>query len=356
MPRNPIPRLRLAAQHLLKPVHDDPTEVVRHLGAVQAQDFPMSLWAVGIRMKHGTVPTVTEALDAGRILRTHVLRPTWHLVAAEDIRWMLRLSAPQVRTAMGSFARQLGITDTHYRKARRLFEKHLHGGQQATRTELVDLLKQARICTGDGSSLFLMDAELEGLICSGTGAGRQSSYALLDERVPPTSDLPGREEAAARLAQRYFTSHGPATLDDFAWWSGLPRGLARDGMEAVRAQFAGLTWEGYSYLLPAGLPDAAALPSFLLAAFDEYFISYKDRSAVIRPEHQAKAFTANGIFRPIVLEGGVAAATWKQMPAKGATAHLRLTSFDPATALSPRKLATAITRLSAFLGVPLQTT
>ncbi|RYY96647.1 MAG: winged helix DNA-binding domain-containing protein, partial [Chitinophagaceae bacterium] len=212
MPRNPIPRLRLAAQHLLSPVHDDPAGVVRHLGAVQAQDFPMALWALGIRMKTGSLATVAGALDAGHILRTHLLRPTWHLVAAEDIRWMLRLSAPQVRSVIASSGRQLGLDAPLYAKTQRLFEKHLQGGRQASRADLAELLRQHRIPADPGAMVhILMDAELAGVLCSGTGAGRTGSYALLEERVAPAPDNPGREEAAARLALRYYGSHGPAT-------------------------------------------------------------------------------------------------------------------------------------------------
>lgn len=215
--------IRMRSQQLADPQFDDPKELVTWMGAMQAQDYRMAKWAVGVRLRSASLKTVNDALDRGRILRTHVMRPTWHFVAAEDIRWMVRLSARRIRSANESLGRthRLGFTEETYRRGSRQLEKMLCGGRNLTKAEVKVGLDRAGLPSEPAAvTRFLMRAETDGLVCSGPDRGGKPTYALLEERVPPMPELT-KEESLARLADRYFRSHSPATAEDFAWWSGL---------------------------------------------------------------------------------------------------------------------------------------
>jgi hypothetical protein len=309
-----IARLRLAAQQIAGTGLRTAEGVVAHLGAMQAQDLPMAFWAVGVRLPRSTVETVTAAIDGGAIIRMHLLRPTWHFAAAPDVRWMLALSSPQIRTAVKTRHRQLGLTPSILRAGFAAMERALRGGIHLTREEMIAALGRAKIATAGGraSHLFLC-AEAEGLLCSGSMKGGQPTFALLEERVPPAPALP-REEALAKLATRYFTGHGPATLEDFIWWSRLPVGQARRALASVQRDLRPLNAASGSYWLSKDLsaPRAASGSAFLLPAFDELLIGYKDRRASLPPEGHRKAVSNNGVFRPIVVVNGRVIGTWKK--------------------------------------------
>jgi hypothetical protein len=320
MQPNHIAALRLANQHLAGTRLKTPKDLVHWMGAVQAQDYPMSQWALGVRLPGVTAEVVQAAFHRGEILRTHVLRPTWHLVAAEDIRWMLSLTAPHIRSLLAAGLREGGLTEAVVAQSQRVMENALAGGRHLTRPELVAELGKAGLATDEGRATFLvMRAELDGVVCSGLPKGNKQSYALLDERVAPTEAL-SREEALARLARRYFTSHGPATVGDFAWWSGLPAADARKGVALLGPEFVSCPVDRQTYWLPASLPDSGegGETAFLLPAFDEFLISYKDRSPSLAAGSQAAVITVNGIFRPVVLVNGQVAGTWKRTVKRGA--------------------------------------
>src|SRR3984893_1871582 len=228
-----ILRLRLANQHLAQPRATDPRAMIAHLGAVQSQDYPAALWALGLRLANVTRAALECAFNSGAILRTHVLRPTWHFVTPEDIRWMLALTAPRIKRAMASRDRELGLNDELVAQTNTVIARALEGGNQLTRPEIGAELQAAGIATTDGSVLshLVSHAELDGVVCSGAVRGKQHTHALLEERVPRAPVLE-RAEAVAELACRYFASHGPATLTDFAWWSGLTVADGRRGLEA----------------------------------------------------------------------------------------------------------------------------
>ena len=211
-------------QYLSSSGFKEPADVVKWFGAVQAQDYSGAKWALGLRLQSATDDAVEKAFGDGNILRTHVMRPTWHFVAPADIRWLLKLTAPRVNAVNGYYYRKFELDDAVFKKSNKALTKALRGGKQLTRDTLRNAVQQAGVATDDlvRSAYILIRAELDGLICSGARKGKQFTYSLLDERQPNSATLE-RDEALAELTRRYFTSHGPATLQDFVWWSGLIR-------------------------------------------------------------------------------------------------------------------------------------
>ena len=225
---------RLFNQQLVDTRFQQAEEIVAWMGAMQAQEYAMAKWAIGLRLGTTNDGAIEAAFNAGRILRTHVLRPTWHFVAPKDIRWMLRLTAPRVRQAMAYMDRQLEVERRLIARSQRAFTKALQGGQPRSRTDLQLALTRAKVAaSGPRLAHLLMHAELDGLICSGPRRERQFTYMLLDERVPSTKPLQ-RDVALAELTRRYFESHGPATVQDFSWWSGLSMRDATRGHRDAR--------------------------------------------------------------------------------------------------------------------------
>jgi hypothetical protein len=315
--KNEITAIRLVSQQLSCTRLQTPKEIVSWMGAMQAQDFSMAKWALGIRLAGCTEAIVEAAFNRGDILRTHVMRPTWHFVAPENIRWMLSLSADKIKSSSKSRDRDLDISEELYRKTNRVIEKSLEG-KHLTRATLGDELEKAKITVNPARlTHFIMRAELDGIVCSGALQGKTQTYALLDERVPRTKPL-NREEALATLAQRYFTSHCPATLQDFVWWSGLSQTEARRGLETVKSAFISETINGQVYWMADTFGNIVRADEsvYLLPAFDEYIISYKDRQAAISSEHQSKAISSNGIFKPTIVSNGQVVGLWKKSNTK----------------------------------------
>jgi len=281
------------------------------MGATQAQDYAMVKWAVGVRLPNSTEKVIEAVMDKGEIIRTHVMRPTWHILSADDLRWLLSLTAPQLKAGMKSRHKELGLTDAILSKSRKVLEKVLRDGNHAAREELISALNRADIDTNQNrASHIFVAAELEGLICSGAEKDGKTTFSLLDERVPAIQPL-GRDEALATLAKRYFTSHGPATLEDFTWWSGLSVGDSKRALEMARSNFVSATVEGKTYWFVE--PDVISKGSaYLLPAFDEFIISYKDRSATITSENHKRAVSSNGMFHPTIIFNGETIGVWKR--------------------------------------------
>jgi hypothetical protein len=253
------------------------------LGAVQSQDYPGAKWALGQRTRGATDASIDEAFARGSILRTHVLRPTWHFVIPEDIRWMLKLTAPRINARMALYYRQVEIDDALIARSRAIFRKVLRGGKQLTRLELGKALATGGIDASGLRLMFLVGiAELDAIVCSGALKGKQQTYALLDERAPE-SKLLTRDEALVELTSRYFRSHGPAQLSDFVWWSGLTMTDAKRGVQLGQSDLAQEVIDGKSYWFDPSMkiaPPASEMKIHLLPNYDEYFIAYKDRTAV----------------------------------------------------------------------------
>jgi hypothetical protein len=309
-----ITDIRIISQRLSGKKLQTPKDIVSWMGAMQAQDFDMVKWAVGMRLTGYTEKMVEEAFNRGDILRTHVMRPTWHLVAPENIRWMLSLSAEKIKSSGKSRDRELEITEELYSKSNRVITKSLEGKRHLTREALGEELQKANISINTSRLYhFLMRAEFDGVICSGALQGKKQTYALLDEMVPASKTL-YRDEALAKLATTYFTSHCPATLQDFAWWSGLSKTEAKKGLDAVKSDFVTEKIDSQEYFIAN---EFAAITNseesvFLLPAFDEYIISYRDRTAALSSEHNHRAISSQGVFYPTIIVNGQVTGLWKK--------------------------------------------
>jgi hypothetical protein len=339
--------LRLRNQQITRPGSRSVANVVAWFGAVQAQEYGPAKWGLALRSVPGTTDTAIErAIDRGRILRTHVLRPTWHFVTPADIGWMLELTAPRIQQRMSIYDRQMGLDADIMTRAAGILERALGDHGCLTRRELGAHLQRAGLPGGSMELAHIaMYAELEGLICSGPRRGKQSTYGLLADRAPAASRLQ-RDEALAELTRRYFRSHGPATIRDFVWWSGLKTADATRGLGMNRARSRDL--DGLTYWTvgrEAGDPPRPRATVHLLPIYDEYLVAYRDHRAVPRPAY------ALGSSQHALVVGGQVAGTWRTVPrAKGLGVEVR--RLSRLTAAGRRGLAQAVARYSHFLGVP----
>jgi hypothetical protein len=351
-----IAHRRLHNQHIASALFEEPTDVVEWLGAVQAQDYAGARWAVGQRLRgpKSTDAAIERAFDEGDILRTHLMRPTWHFVTRADIRWMLALTAPRVNAGNAYYYRQLELDDATLARTNDLLAKALQGGKHLTRTELASALEQGGIASKDPLRLgyIMMRAELDGIVCSGPRRGKQFTYALLDERAPQARNLE-RDEALATLVGRYFTSHGPATVQDFVWWSGLTAADAKAGLSMLAPQITHEVVNGQTYWFAPSTPRAKDISPtvYLLPNFDEYHIGYKDHSPVLDAANEAKLNARNNVFSHMIAIDGLIIGTWKRTLKKDAVIIERST-FAPLTEDAARALAVAAERYGRFVGLP----
>ncbi len=332
-------------------------EAVAYFGAVQAQDYPAAKWGLGQRIRQATDARLDQAFAEGQILRTHVMRPTWHFVAPADIRWLQALTAGRVEAQMAYYSRQAGLDREDFARSHKVIGELLRGGRQLTRREIGTALQQSEIDVTNPLRLahILSHAELQGLVCSGALRGKQHTYALLDERVPPTPALP-REEALAKLARRYFISHGPAMLKDFTWWSGLTGTEANQGLQAVRSQLTCEAVDGMDYWCgPSGPATEMKNPAVrLLPNYDEYIVAYTDRSAIFDLHNTEKLDARqNPLFQNTILINGRLAGTWKRtVNKKEVVVQLNpFVSFDPD---EQRAMAEELRRYGAFMELPIR--
>ncbi len=343
---------RLVSQRLVGPPVSDPGEVVRRSGAVQAQDYPAAKWAVALRTEAAKDGDLDRAFNAGEILRTHMLRPTWHFVAPDDIRWIQELTAPRVHAANAFIYRQQELDDDLLKQTDRLIAGWLAGGVFMTRPEVAARLEEAGIAAeGIRLAYILMHAELEAVICNGPLRGRQHTYALLDERVPKARRL-NREEALAELSRRYFTSHGPAQLQDMAWWSGLTSRDVRAAVELAGSQLEREDLDGKTYWSGGGaVRSASSEPSaHLLPNYDEYFIALRDRSAFFNPSRIPVPTPGKGVFdRHIVVAGGDIVGGWRSL-SEGGRVTVRASLVAELGEAERKALAASAERYGSFLG------
>ncbi|MEZ5104422.1 MAG: winged helix DNA-binding domain-containing protein [Draconibacterium sp.] len=312
-----ISNIRLASQHLTERKYTSLKEIADYMGAMQAQDYPMVKWAIGQRLSCISDKQVDSAINSAEIIRTHVLRPTWHIISPDDIYWMLDLTAPHIKSSTQSRHKELKLNEKNLSKIFKLIEKTLRDKNHLTREELYSIFHQAKIYTNDNRGAhILMSAELAGIICSGQIKNKKQTFALLNERVVRKKYLT-RDEAIEKLARKYFTSHAPATLNDFIWWSGLPVKDARKSFEMLENEFVQETINDTIYLIPNSLLSTPKMNSvLLLPAYDEFLISYTNRSASIVFEDQKKTISNNGIFRPTIAINGKISGIWKRTTKK----------------------------------------
>jgi hypothetical protein len=350
MTNSDIAHRRLHNQHLSQPDFETPADVVRWFGAVQAQDLMASLYAIGLRMPAATEQVVERAIADRTIVRTWPMRGTIHFVPPEDASWMLKLLARRQNVKFAGMYRKVGLTDDIFARAGETLAKALQGGKQWMRKQLYAALAEAGIATGgDQRGLHILGHwAQEGLICLGPRDGKQQTFTLLNEWVPNSRLLEG-EEALAALAMRYFTSHGPATVHDFAWWTGLTITEARLGMKLVEQDFIQETINGRTYwAAPTTPPTHNPGPNtYLLPAYDEFTVAYKDRSAFLDPAHTVEAL--HGIGPSIIIDGRLV-GTWKRTLKK----HEVVISISPLALLNAVQIASisgAAQRYGKFVGL-----
>ncbi len=347
-----IPYERLLRQRIAGAGLKSPADAVRWMGAVQAQDYGAAKWALGVRTEACAEAEVEAAFTAGEIVRTHVMRPTWHFIAPEDIHWMQALTSPRVHAASAYQYRQVELNVALVKRSNATFEKALGQGRQLTRAELGAALTKAGInAIGLRLTYLVMRAELDAVICSGGRRGKQFTYALVDERAPSPRKLQ-RDEALAVLTERYFTSHGPATLKDYAWWSGLASADVRQGLEMVKSRLVREEIEGQDYWMTGSAPGARfpRTAVYLLPNFDEYVVGYTERSAIFDDEHTRYLDVRQSpLAQHIVLLRGRIAGTWKRAVTKDSLL-LEAKLFSPPRKAEARSLSLAAKRLSTFLG------
>ena len=351
-----ICRWRLAGQFLTTVGPATGAEVVRALGAVQAQDYPGAKWAVAQRTTGCTDAEIEREMETGQILRTHVLRPTWHFVVPADIRWMLELTGPRVSAAMAPVNRRLELDRTVYRRAHRVLTKSLAGGNCLTRSELAARLERGGVAGATGQRLghLMMQAELDGVVCSGPRRGNQFTYALLDERAPAAPSRP-RDEALAELTRRYFTRRGPATPRDFAWWSGLTVTDARRGIALVGPALERLANGDTEHWIAADAPrPTRRSPSaHLLPNYDEYFIGFRDRSAIGQRVRDTSAVTGgNALIPHVIVVDGELVGIWRRALEKDRVV-VSLEAHTPLTRREQDRVAAEARRFGRFLGRPI---
>ena len=356
-----IARLRLRNQQIAQQDFRTPAEVVAHLGAVQAQDYAGAKWGIGLRLPNATEADIAQAIGDRTIVRTWLMRRTLHFVPAPDVRSMLALTASRADARFASRYRQLELDERTFHLAEDVLVKALSGGKQLTRQALYRLLEGAgirlegggRLDSGQTRGLHILAHHAQtGLICCGPHQGKQPAFVLLDEWVRKSRAL-HREEALAELAKRYFTSHGPATLQDFVWWSGLTVREAAAGIEMARRHLVSEMIDSATFWLPPRPPAAhdASAPVYLLPPFDEYTVAYRDRSAVVAPEH-AQLAASGGVFRPIVVVKGQVVGTWKAVVKKAALEVIPM-SFSPDGRFEDAAVRVPAKRYADFLGLPM---
>ena len=347
-----IARQRLYNQRLSFPGFKKPGDVVKWMGAVQAQDYYGAKWALGQRTRDATDEDIEKAFASGEILRTHVMRPTWHFVTPTDIRWLLKLTASGVNAANSYYYRKLELDDAVFRRCNKAITRALRGGKHLTREALRTVIKRAGIASDDllRFNYMLVRSELDGLICSGPRNGKQFTYALLDERAPQTKAL-SRDEALAELTRRYFTSHGPATSSDFMWWSGLSATDVKRGLEMARRHLVKEMIEGKTYWLPSSpRVTRASRVAYLLPSFDEYLIAYKDRSAALHPKYREQSLTDNVVFSSTIVWNGRIVGSWNRKIER-ASVNVTVSPFVSFSKTETRAIADVVRRYGEFLNM-----
>jgi hypothetical protein len=349
---NDLIRRRLANQQLSRSSCRTPEAVVSWLGAMQSQDYPGAKWAIGLRA-NVTDADVDRACDEGAIIRTHILRQTWHFVARDDLRWMLALSGPRVNAVNAHYYRKMQLDERTFSRSRTAIERALRDGAHLTRPELKAALARARIqAEGPRLAFLIMRAELDAVICSGRRRGNQLTYALIDGRVPRATPI-AREAALAELTRRYFASHGPATLRDYVWWSGLTVRDAKAGIALAASALIEEHVDGFTYWSVEGRA-AKAPPSptaYLLPNYDEYLIAHKDRGLVVSPGSGDGVTRIKDPFVHHVVVDGRLAGSWTRT-VDGRSVAVECACYTRPAGATRDAIDAAVARLGRFLKRP----
>ena len=351
-----IRQRRLHNQHLTSQTLKDPVDVLKSLVAIQGQDYAGAKWGLAQRAINCSDDQVEKALSEGRILRLHVMRQTWHFVHAEDVRWIVQLTAPRLNAVRNIYFRKVGLDDKIFRRTNRAITKALSGDRQLTRAELRDAVARVGIEPGDSTRFghILLRAELDGVICNGARRGKQFTYALLAERALRSRILE-RDEALGELTLRYFSTRGPATVQDFVWWSGLKVADARRGLEinGSRLQSRSIDDKLFWFSADKARPKQVANRVHLLPLYDEYFIAYRDRSAAVHPRAARLKGETSLVFDPPMVMDGQSVGVWERVLDK-TSVRIKLHPFVRLTSRDKADFRGAAAKYADFLGKDLE--
>lgn len=348
--------IRLQRQQISRQDFDNAGELLQYMGAMQGQDYLAALWAIGLRLPGFTDKKVEEAIADKQIVRSWAMRATLHFLPTADIRWILKLVGPRIANKYAAHYNALGLDKTILAKSYKLLEKTLAGEKQFTRKELMEVMAKKGIPTGDiRPGLILLDAALKGLICFGKRRGKEFTYTLLEEWLPEGNKLEG-DEALAELAFRYFNSHGPATLHDFSWWSGLTVAQAKTAVTILGEKLSRFTLQEQDYWM-TGNPSEHIIAdkhTFLLPDFDEYLVSYKDRSAAASgTDAELLIGRENSIFNPVIVCNGKVKGFWKRTLKKDLVT-ISTRTFDTSSVSRKKSIAAAAKNYAQFLEMSLK--
>jgi hypothetical protein len=342
---------RLHSQQLEHTRLEKPGEVVAWLGAVQAQDYAGAKWSLGLRLPDSTDAGIEQAIADNTFFRTWAMRGTLHFVSASDIRWLLALVAPRIIARNARRYSELGLDERTLARSNAVLADALQDGRQLNRSELLAVLERNGISTrGQRAAYMLQRASLDGLVCQGVMRRNDPTYMSLDGSLSETRTME-HDQAVAELARRYFTSRGPATLQDFVWWSGLSTADARAGLEEVKPQLVRETIEGRDYWLSHPVPEDGSSTVYLLPGFDEYLLSYRDRSASLDAMYAKTLNAGGGVLSPTIVVEGRVAGTWKRTFEKD-TVVITARLFASLSEAENRALSAAGERYGRFVGMP----
>lgn len=356
MTQHDIATSRLLSQQINEPHLTSAPEMVSYFGAIQGQEYAQTKWSLGLRMPHLKDSDIEKELDEGRILRTHLLRPTWHFVAPEDIRWMLRLTAPRVDAINRYMYRKMELDNATFNRCNDILIRALEGGKHLTREALSEeFLKNNIEAESVRLVCIMMNAELEGLICSGARQGNQFTYALLDERAAPAKEM-HRDEALAELTRRYFLSRGPATVKDFATWSGLTLTDCKKGIEMTRDDWQEEKIESEVYYFsPNAIPKKPQFDQMhLTPIYDEMIMGYKNREALQQLRNSVQPAKRLRFDNTILFDGQII-GSWRRK-IKSKHIELEYEFLQPLDQKQQGEFEQALHRFGAFYDLPTKTT
>jgi hypothetical protein len=353
MKKRDLANLRMQNQGLAHPRCATPEEAVSWLGAVQAQEYAFAKWSLGQRVPGNTEPDVTAAIADGRIIRTHALRPTWHFLAAEDARWILKLTSPRVKAFIAYYDRLQELDSKLIGRAKQVLATTLAGGNRRVRKDLTAVLAEAGIAgTGQRIGHVLMHAELDAVICSGGMIGKQHAYALFDDVIPPRPTLEA-DEALAELTRRYFRSHGPATVQDYRWWSSLTIAEVRRGVAMCAPDIESVEVDGTTYWY-IGSREATPEPSpavHLLQGYDEYFVGHTGDRSVINEAGLVDTLLNRPAFTHALVVDTQVVGHWRRVAAPKAMT-VEVQALRQLSKAEHAALENEVQRYGKFVGLP----
>ncbi len=311
---NPV-AIRLLNQQLTAPQFSNPVEVVSHFGAMQAQEYRLMRWAVEMRTQKPSSKAFKKAFDSGQIIRLHLMRGTWQLIAAEDYWPFLNLCAPKADSVISGWmhSNKISIPQSELNRVRAILVQVVSDMKSATKEDFVEALAAKKITMDDHRlSYHIRMAELSGTLCSGDLQPLKATYSLAEKKIGPKPRVINRDKDLKTLTLKYFQSHQPATLEDFVWWSGLNKSDCRKGIELLGSTIHTEHWDGRDFYITENVRTKGFRKGkyLLIPQYDEYLIGYKSRDVVLPPQFRHKAHNNSGIFQPVIARDGIICGNW----------------------------------------------